>query len=668
MKKQKKSKKEILEYYRKHPDIFIEKRLGVKLWSGMRIVIDSVWKNKRTSVRACHGVSKCRERNELIQLSNGEIIPLYKLIGKEFEIETPKGFKKAYASDNGKQKIKVVALGNGTVIKITENHPLYVAKKSGNRNRYLLGRKEFLNVIGFTSDINQGDCIAVPIKTNSKNNIKMPEEEVKLLAYVIGDGSTRGGGVTITTADKKVVEDINIIANYYGVKVRKYNKYDYKFSVGQRGGSPNPIIDLMREFGIMGNLAKDKHIPSKIFRLNEEQICIFLAHIYMCDGHVICKKGIGNRTITQIVYTTVSLKLANDMYILLKRIGIKRPLIRKQKTSWTYKGIKKVGECYQVSILILKDTQLFSKKIKLWGRKGERLKLILQVERTGALRPYGKWRDDCLPGMYWEDIKSITIDEAETVAITVPEIATYITPYAYEHNTMAAAAITVAFFNLYKDSVVITTAPCYDDKTEVLTEDGWKLFKNLVDEKVACLDNGQLVFYKPEDYIKYKYKGELIEYHGRDLDFSVTPNHRCYVSKPSIGKWKEGEWDDWEIVRADNIYNKQLIKFNRECIWTGIKDKYTEKEYELWGFWFADGHARYGGKYRRCDVILTQSKYVEYAKNLLSVYGLKVSILKRIYKKNIYNGRIIKENKQSYNIFCSNVSFLSLDIFYYLFY
>ena len=56
--KKQRTKKQILEYYRTHPDKFIEKRLGIKLWSGMRLVIDSVWNNKRTSVRACHGVSK----------------------------------------------------------------------------------------------------------------------------------------------------------------------------------------------------------------------------------------------------------------------------------------------------------------------------------------------------------------------------------------------------------------------------------------------------------------------------------------------------------------------------------------------------------------------------------------------------------------------------------
>ena len=56
--KTKKTRKDFIPYYRKHPDKYIENILGVKMWSGMRMIVDSVWKNKRTSVRACHGVSK----------------------------------------------------------------------------------------------------------------------------------------------------------------------------------------------------------------------------------------------------------------------------------------------------------------------------------------------------------------------------------------------------------------------------------------------------------------------------------------------------------------------------------------------------------------------------------------------------------------------------------
>jgi len=50
-----------LEYtYFQHPDFFIEHKLGIRLWSGMRMAIDAVWNNKRVSIRAAHSMSKTK--------------------------------------------------------------------------------------------------------------------------------------------------------------------------------------------------------------------------------------------------------------------------------------------------------------------------------------------------------------------------------------------------------------------------------------------------------------------------------------------------------------------------------------------------------------------------------------------------------------------------------
>lgn len=49
---------EIHSHYIAHPEKFVSEILGIRLWSGMKMVIDAVWNNKRTSVRACHGISK----------------------------------------------------------------------------------------------------------------------------------------------------------------------------------------------------------------------------------------------------------------------------------------------------------------------------------------------------------------------------------------------------------------------------------------------------------------------------------------------------------------------------------------------------------------------------------------------------------------------------------
>lgn len=77
-----------------------------------------------------------------------------------------------------------------------------------------------------------------------------------------------------------------------------------------------------------------------------------------------------------------------------------------------------------------------------------------------------------------------------------------------------------------------TQADCYSDDTEVLTNNGWKLFKDLTTEdKVAQVNNNrELSFIIPSSYIEKPYKGVLHgfkEKRGR-IDLLVTPNHKMY--------------------------------------------------------------------------------------------------------------------------------------------
>lgn len=105
----------------------------------------------------------------------------------------------------------------------------------------------------------------------------------------------------------------------------------------------------------------------------------------------------------------------------------------------------------------------------------------------------------------------------------------------------------IAFLEHYygadiEKEVVGTSIPaCYDDKTEILTENGWKLFKDLVEgEKVAQYhENGDIDFVVPSEYYNMPYKGKMITFTSKEkgnpnyVDFCVTPNHRMVRRKIS---------------------------------------------------------------------------------------------------------------------------------------
>jgi len=74
---------------------------------------------------------------------------------------------------------------------------------------------------------------------------------------------------------------------------------------------------------------------------------------------------------------------------------------------------------------------------------------------------------------------------------------------------------------------------CHDDQTEILTPNGWVLFKDLNKDSIVGTVNklGKLEFQKPTDYIDYHYDGDLIiGEKGTQYNFAVTPNHKMLIS------------------------------------------------------------------------------------------------------------------------------------------
>lgn len=83
-------------------------------------------------------------------------------------------------------------------------------------------------------------------------------------------------------------------------------------------------------------------------------------------------------------------------------------------------------------------------------------------------------------------------------------------------------------------------ADCYDDQTEVLTEHGWKLFKDVGDgERVATRSpDGELRYQIPTHRITKRYVGDLMVCEEGKFNFAVTPTHRMLTVDPCTGVQK----------------------------------------------------------------------------------------------------------------------------------
>ncbi len=80
---------------------------------------------------------------------------------------------------------------------------------------------------------------------------------------------------------------------------------------------------------------------------------------------------------------------------------------------------------------------------------------------------------------------------------------------------------------------------CYSEDTEVLTNNGWKYFKDLhKEDKIFSLnpDTKNVEYVDYVNYFSYRKKGKMIRYHNRSLDMLVTPDHKMVYLNKSDGK------------------------------------------------------------------------------------------------------------------------------------
>ncbi len=225
-------------------------------------------------------------------------------------------------------------------------------------------------------------------------------------------------------------------------------------------------------------------------------------------------------------------------------------------------------------------------------------------------------------------------------------------------------------------------AECYSDDTEILTENGWKLFKDLLsNEKVATLGKcSELVYEQPQKYIAEYYSGPMFSQVSSNIDLLVTPNHRMYVgwrgknNYKQVIRWgfrtpldmpryvkykrnaewtgKEQEWFILPPVKKKKLVGTKIKKRDRkgrivkaEHQFEEIVEKQIRISMDDWlrffGIWLAEGCAT-GGNSREYKVIVTQSNVDKRAK-------IKKWLAKLPFDFKEYEKNLTVHNKQLYS-------------------
>lgn len=178
---------------------------------------------------------------------------------------------------------------------------------------------------------------------------------------------------------------------------------------------------------------------------------------------------------------------------------------------------------------------------------------------------------------------------------------------------------------------------CYDDKTEVLTENGFKFFENVEDDEAIATFNsgtGQLEYQLPTEKYIYDYDssvdGKMVHFSTAKIDIMVTPNHQIF-SKPRLR-------NTWGMQRADEI--KQRAVF-RSCLkWEGIYQDVPQEVIDLFkmdvsledwcrlvGYYASEGWSTWHEKSRNYNINIGQtstSAFWDDIKDICVKFGFNV--------------------------------------------
>ena len=128
---------------------------------------------------------------------------------------------------------------------------------------------------------------------------------------------------------------------------------------------------------------------------------------------------------------------------------------------------------------------------------------------------------------------------------------------------------------------------CYDEQTDILTQQGWKRFAQLtVQDRVAVWgQDGLLEYEQPEQVVAIPYRGEMAQYQTASVDFCVTPQHRMWVAdQMSVIRRKKSQFKRRVVTELHQVMWVQ--QFAR---WEGQATEMMDDEVAWFGFWLAEG-------------------------------------------------------------------------------
>lgn len=486
--------------YATDPVGFVRDELGFSPWSKQVQILEAIRDHPRVAVRACHGVGKCLHEDERLPLADGRVLRVGDLVGLRAGILawSEDGSQRpalARFLDNGPCEVFRLTTRCGRTIVRTAEHPLWAATRRTSTHRRGADIRGWVPV----SRLDDGDLVLVPDELRTSGMRPLPDHEVRLLGFLLGDGGTTAG-VRFTQADGPALDDFRDAAIHLGCRLTERPSRgctDVNVVSPETDGAPwgreNPALALTRLHGLHGCKAVHKRLPDAAWTLPNEQLGLLLNRLWACDGWAYHRPQASKGSKfgqAQLGISLASEGLIRDVELALLRLGIYGRVRRR--------SIKLDGQTFAAwewATTRPADILRFAERVGILGKEAALEKAAAWATGVIARGKTSKWQhEDCPDGYHWAVVSTVDSEGiSPTVSVEVPGAHTFLSTFV-EHNTAVAARAVIWFLAAHVGTVrVITTAPTWTQVADLL----WREVRSAVG---TAHDTGRLTLF-PEPQV-----------------------------------------------------------------------------------------------------------------------------------------------------------------------
>jgi replicative DNA helicase len=272
-------------------------------------IIDPMLPGDFIIVAARPSMGKCLALSSLLSLSDGTVKMAKDIVPGDEVISITDDFRvtsrRCSASfSNGKKPLFRLRMGSGRTMDVTGNHPFRTLDGWWALDDLAVGSR-----IALITRAIHGTCETISV------------ERARLLGYLVADGGLTQGTPRYTKMHAGVVDDVCACLRHefptVTLRPEPNAPAQYSITTGQHRHE-NPVTAWLRELGVMGNGAADKHVPDEILRGTAAIVSHFLHGLFTGDGSLYRNGATG----WTMEYSSMSERLVRQVADLLLRFGI----------------------------------------------------------------------------------------------------------------------------------------------------------------------------------------------------------------------------------------------------------------------------------------------------------------------------------------------------------